>query len=51
MKKVKLYIRTPNNKYDVISICDEYSDEVLATAKSPELASIIKVRLEQYLNS
>lgn len=34
----------------MISICDESTDEVLATAKTPELAEIIKKAIEQEIS-
>jgi len=40
------YIKTLLDRGVMISICDESTDEVLATAKTPELALVIKKAIE-----
>jgi hypothetical protein len=44
--KQRYYIKTPLDKGAMISICDESTDEVLAMAKTPELALVIKKAIE-----
>ena len=44
--KQRYYIKTPLDRGAMISICDESTDEVLATAKTPELALVIKKAIE-----
>lgn len=45
------YIKTLRDRGVMISICDESTDEVLATAKTPELALVIKKAIENDLFS
>ena len=44
--KQRYYIKTPLDRGAMISICNESTDEVLATAKTPELALVIKKAIE-----
>lgn len=51
MKKIKLYIRTPLNKNQEYTICDEISDEVYASTGVQGLAIVIKIALENHMNN
>ena len=44
--KQRYYIKTPLDRGAMISICNESTDEVLATAKTLELALVIKNAIE-----
>jgi len=50
MKKVRLYIRTPFDKNEEYTICDEITDEIYASTGIQDLAIVIKNALEKHMN-